>query len=388
MTKSPFSSNRALQILITLLCIGIVPSAYAGDVTANFIDTITRIAPTWEALVLPYTIQIFMILWTFDTFRTLVMENLLDIAKIKQVFRFLIVRIAFMGFFTACFVHVAFYHGILEYFAGIAHKALASSGLAPTSTFTGIDAGWIFTQYKEWFANIYTPAVDSLGVSEVGKQFSYAILSIVYLMCCVVIAFQIIFLEIQITLSVYAGVMLSGFAGSKWTISYWNNYLSMIIGLGVKVMVFCFLYAVLQSMLIVNIHYTSGDVWMTMVNAVLATLCICFIPTRISGLVSGAAAGNHGGEMLGAFMMGAALPHKAVGHAMNTAKGVAGVGTKAGGAIKAGGGAINKKINEYSNSELKTPESTQPTGNKNQQPQATNTEDKKAFIEGQNDGGN
>jgi type IV secretory pathway TrbL component len=196
-----------------------------------------------------------------------------------------------------------FYVGIIQYFGHLTTPIQFNGNIL-----TGFNAGEVFTQFNTWLMKVYTPIQSNLGWSDAGKAVSYAFLCVIYLMCTCVISLMVIILEVEIYMTIFGALVLTGFAGSSWTYGMWNRYLDMVIGLGVRVMVFGMLYGILIKLINIDIN-TAGsmDVISSTITIILVTMCLWIIPSKIAGIVSGSAAGHSLAEAAGAALGGFAL---------------------------------------------------------------------------------
>ncbi len=346
-----------------------------GTMDLHYVSTILSDAASWQTPVLKASIQIFTILWFFDTFREGLFHQLFQVGKLQELLRFVIVRVIFFGFFSSIFLYPEFYLGIVKYLGGVGRTQLhfATDSTGGSGNVTGLDAGWIWKQYTAWFANDYTPAILKKGLSELGTQLSMAIGSIVYLLCTCWISFLIIMLEVQAKATLFGGLILTSCAASKWTESWWNSYLGAVVSLGIKVMMFMFLYASIQA----EMSYKSGhtitgsiDVWNQIINTIICTFIITVIPSKIAGMVSSAGASDLGGKVVAGALAGMAIAAKAGKMASKGAK-------SAGGKSKSTSSDLNKSKPSSSDSNKSTPSG----GDKSQQPMADKG-DKSEFMKG------
>ena len=308
--------KRRIFLLVILLML--INFAGAGEISAQYTQKITNVAQGWAATIVPASIRIFTILWCIETFTQGIFHHLFSFERYRELARFIVVRVCFMSFFTVFLVKPEFYLGIMRFFVELAGYN------ASTSSMTGIDAGWIWHQFSQWFDNDYTSGLKAVGgatgLANMGQQFLMAFGCVIYFISTLVICFLAIFMQVQAILIVYGALVLTGFAGSKWTIGLWNNYINACISMGIKIMLFCLLYGVLQDVMTYHAGTITGaiDILNQIINCALSTLILVVIPGQIGSMVSGVAASSLGGEIVGAAMAGLALSKTALGTGQST----------------------------------------------------------------------
>lgn len=281
-----------------LLLFGSVAFAtpFSDVVDFNYITIIEQQLPIWAEISTKSALQIFSILWCFETFHQVIFKNVL-VNNMKQLPVYIVTRVLFAGFFATCLLKPDFYLGVIQYF-GSKTTGITFDG----NIIHGWDVGNIFKQFKVWNDNVYSPKMDKLNIlTDGGLVITYGIMYIMYLVESVGIALLIIILKVEIYLVVFGAMVLTGFAGSGWTYNIWNKYLETVIGLGVRVMVFGMLYGLLKSIITIDPATASSvDIVTSTIGISMTTACLWFIPNQIAGMVSGLAAGSVHGKVEGA----------------------------------------------------------------------------------------
>ena len=322
-------------IYFILFCM-ISCNAYAGSLDTNYIATVAMKAPEWAISIQPMAVKLFLLLWWLETMLQAFSTQLLQIGKVKELLRFVIVRSLFMGFFSVFLTNPNFYLAIPTFFAKLSGvNDIRGSGIL------GVNPGDVWQSYANWFSGDYTSALDANStISKIGVQLSLAIGAIMYMIATIYISFLIIMLNIEVYVMIYGALILTACAGSKWTYGWWASYLGAVVSIGLKILLFLLLYKILGD----SMKYHSGstfnsiDVWTQIVNCILCTLTLGIIPSKIAGIVSSAGTGELGGQVVGGFMGGLAFGMKTMGGIHATAGAIPGA---AKGAFKTGKGAFN-----------------------------------------------
>ncbi|CAG9229939.1 P-type conjugative transfer protein TrbL [Paraburkholderia tropica] len=182
-----------------------------------------------------------------------------------------------------------------------------------------------------------------------------AFAGILILIAFTVIAGQMLVTLIESYIAISAGVLFLGFAGSRWTTSFAEKYISYCVSVGVKLFVTYLIIGVGQSLagqwttLIVD-GMKAKD-YLPIVGSSIVYMFLCWqIPSLASSMLSGAVSMTLGGAAATAASVGAAgagavgMAAASAAGAMGAAKGVAGgasglasLASAAGSAASAGG---------------------------------------------------
>lgn len=364
---------------LLLLCLLLMATTIAnadGTLNTTYIASIMSLAESkWLPIVTANSIKIFTILWALETFTTCITNKFFDFTKTKELFRFLAVRIAFMSVFTVILMKPDLYLGIIQLFVKMGQSGMSGMQGGSSTGYAGLDAGWVWHQYAQWFNNA-VPALMADAKFSPSEILSLGFAEIIYMLCTIYISFLVIMMNIEITCIIFGALILTGFAGSDWTKKWWDSYLGMVISMGLKIMLFCFLYAGLENILAYKDgkagHVVGIDMWTMVVNCIICTLALGIIPGKIAGAISSAASGSTGGEAIGGFMAGLAVAKTVVSPAKTLSKMV-------GNAKNIMGNFMDKASGSSTSGGTSGGGDKGSSGGKSQQPTA-NSEDKSEFM--------
>ena len=294
-------------------------AAYA-ETSYGFVGLVEQQIPVWIDISTKLALNIFSVLWCFETFYQVTFKNVLG-NNIKQLPVYIVTRVLFGSFFSYVMLKPEIYLGIIQ-LIGSKSSGFTFSG----NTIQGFTAGWVYDQFINWTEVVYAPAQDAVaGISNIGKAVSYAFEYVIYLLCTICVVVQIIILKLEIYLTVFGALVLTGFAGSSWTFGIWNKYLDAVIGLGVRVLVFGLLFGLFKVLIEIN-PQSAGSIGILNATAsiVITTACLYVIPAKLAGMVSGTASGHGLGTMaaagLGGFVGASNAVGKVGGKAINSGK--------------------------------------------------------------------
>lgn len=181
------------------------------------------------------------------------------------------------------------------------------------------------------------------GVSGLGKYLVAALAALAILLAFGVIAGQMLVTLIESYIVVNAGVLFLGFAGSRWTTTFAEKFISYAVSVGVKLFVTYLIIGAGQSISntwanTITTDMVVSDYLTVLVGAIVYMFLAWQIPALASSMLTGAVSMTLGSAMatagtMAAGVLGAAGAAAAAGSA--TVNGVAG-------AVKAGSAAINQ----------------------------------------------
>ena len=159
-----------------------------------------------------------------------------------------------MGYFFAEYlVNINVYRGIIEYFAqyganvgGIDLNVKGKGG----ALFSGISPSKILSYYSCAMDNAQGVVEPTGTVSYITIKIVMAISEVIFFITMLVIAYLVVEIFIKTYLLLYVGFILTGFAGSSWTMSFWQRYLQQIVATAIEFMVMCVLLGVVNNMTI------------------------------------------------------------------------------------------------------------------------------------------
>ncbi|PPD54905.1 MAG: P-type conjugative transfer protein TrbL [Methylotenera sp.] len=190
-------------------------------------------------------------------------------------------------------------------------------------------------------ATIIFEKISDLGLTDVGPFFLAVLVGLMILIAFVVISGQMLVTLIESYIVLGAGVLFLGFAGSRWTTTFAEKFISYAVSVGVKLFV---------TYLIIGAGQTLSNDWAAIIQAaedpsgylevlggaIVYTFLAFQIPSLASSMLTGSVSMTLGGLTSTAGALGAA----GVGAAAATTAAVTGVANGAGALGKTIGAAI------------------------------------------------
>lgn len=189
----------------------------------------------WAVKLLPLVRYIFWSLATIELLHQIGLKKIFttDFSKLGS---FLMIRYISIALFSYIFLDIHFYTSIIDWFSNIGAdlggvKLLSNNGNIHYSVSTLFDILW----------NNYSTIVYSLlGAVGVSSIFSTAIanflllIAAIILICIIITCIVVEITIIEAYIVLFGGFILVGFAGSSWTLNYWQKYLSYVGGLALR----------------------------------------------------------------------------------------------------------------------------------------------------------
>lgn len=181
------------------------------------------------------------------------------------------------------------------------------------------------------------------GVSGLGKYLVAALAALAILLAFGVIAGQMLVTLIESYIVVNAGVLFLGFAGSRWTTTFAEKFISYAVSVGVKLFVTYLIIGAGQNIsnawaTTITTDMVVSDYLTVLVGAIVYMFLAWQIPALASSMLTGAVSMTLGSAMATAGTMAAGVLGAAGAAAAAGGAAVNGVA----GAVKAGSAAINQ----------------------------------------------
>jgi type IV secretion system protein TrbL len=277
--------NRAFWIGAALILLGVTAPAFAQPgVMDNIGNTYKGAATSWTGALQPMAKSIFMKLALLEVAWSAVWW-VLEKDDPNQVLIAVLRKIMPLMFFFAILQNFdTWIPAIIDGFTDAGQKAANLPALTPS---TVLDRGLEV-------ATTVTDTATKIGLFSKPTQFIMAGLSALgILLCFAVIAGQMLVTLIESYIVVSAGVLFLGFAGSRWTTTFAEKFLSYAVGVGVKLF---------MTYLIIGAGQSISDQWAATLGtdmqisdylSILAgALVYMFLAWQIPGLASSMLSGT------------------------------------------------------------------------------------------------
>ena len=222
-------------------------SVQSGGVFDSLVTQYANAAAGWQSLINPIAKRLFFILFGMEFMWQLAVKKVFA-GDIEKLWVFFFTRTVLCFFLAKYILNVELYQQVIEYFASLGSKAGGYSlSLSAGNNFGGMGPSEVIGNFS-CIAGAVHQITDSTGALQyLTLKFSLAIMQVLLFVVLSFIAFYLIKVLLQTYFLLYAGFILTGFAGSSWTASFWQRYIQAISGMAIKFMTVSFLMGILTT---------------------------------------------------------------------------------------------------------------------------------------------
>ncbi|HCS4438117.1 TPA: P-type conjugative transfer protein TrbL [Salmonella enterica subsp. enterica serovar Newport] len=287
-----------MRIVSKLTCFGMIflfsVNAYAGQLDSSglldtLLDKFQQVASTWTLVIGDYANWLFwgMVLismvWTFGM---LAMQGEGLTSALAEIVRFF----AVIGFFFYLLINgPAISQSIINSMRQLAANALGTStGISPSSI---VDIAFVILTKVSSAASIWSPMISTIMIT----------VAIIVLVVMALIAINMLIMLVSAWVLCYAGVILLGFGGSKWTSDIAINYLRTVLSIGIQLFTMTLIIGIGQSFIDQYFSIIKNDIpdLNSLIVLLLASIILLVLtnklPLLLSGVVGGASLQGIGG---------------------------------------------------------------------------------------------
>ncbi|HFM1927048.1 TPA: P-type conjugative transfer protein TrbL, partial [Escherichia coli] len=202
-------------------------NAYAGQLDSSglldtLLDKFQQVASTWTTVIADYANWLFWglvlisMVWTFGM---MAMQGEGLTGVLAEIVRFF----AVIGFFYYLLINgPSISQSIINSMRQLAANALGiSTGISPSSI---VDMAFAILTKVSSVASIWSPMISTIMIT----------VAIIVLVVMSLIAINMLIMLVSAWVLCYAGVILLGFGGSKWTSDIAINYLRTVLSIGIQ----------------------------------------------------------------------------------------------------------------------------------------------------------
>ena len=269
-------------------------NAYAGQLDSSglldtLLDRFQQVASTWSLVIGDYANWLFWGLvlismaWTFGM---LAMQGEGLISALAEIVRFF----AVIGFFYYLLINgPAISQSIINSMRQLAANALGTStGISPSSI---VDMAFVILTKVSSAASIWSPMISTIMIT----------VAIIVLVVMALIAINMLIMLVSAWVLCYAGVILLGFGGSKWTSDIAINYLRTVLSIGVQLFTMTLIIGVGQSFIDQYFSIIKNDIpdLNSLIVLLLASITLLVLTNKLPLLLSGDSGGSSAGSNTG-----------------------------------------------------------------------------------------
>lgn len=287
-----------MKILSKLTFLGVIVffsvNAYAGQLDSSglldsLLDKFQQVASTWTTVIADYANWLFWALalismvWTFGM---MAMQGEGLTGVLAEIVRFL----AVIGFFYYLLINgPAISQSIINSMRQLAANALGiSTGISPSSI---VDMAFAILTKVSSAASVWSPMISTIMIT----------VAIIVLVVMSLIAINMLIILVSAWVLCFAGVILLGFGGSRWTSDIAVNYLRTVLSIGIQLFTMTLIIGIGQSFIDQYFSLIKDDVpdLNSLIVLLLASIILLVLtnklPLLLSGVVGGASLQGIGG---------------------------------------------------------------------------------------------
>lgn len=290
-----------------------------GGLLDIFLQNYYNASQSWTGVLAPIATKLFWFWFTCEFLWQLTFKKILT-NDLQKLYVFFVIRIFTAYFFAQCFVNPDFYLGIIQYFTTLGAQAGGFS-VNPNSgnPFGTLSPSGIINIGLCSWNSLFAFLGANAGWASVVNAIIYAvpmiIMTLLITLVAIIMALALVMLALESYIVLFGGFILCGFAGSSWTQSFWQKYLSYVGGIAIRFFVMCLILGLMQTQLNTLFAYivsaSSGSDYVTLIGVFFNTL-ICMVinafivlkvPAMAGAMLSGQVSGGLGDLMQGAAMV-------------------------------------------------------------------------------------
>lgn len=342
---------------IAFICLSIICAFASADTLDSLLNTYYSSSSGWVTYLKPIAQQMYWFWFACELLYQITFKKILA-NDVQKLWYFMVVRI-FAGYvFFTIFVDPAFYVGIINYFVKLGGAA-GGFTVSPTSgnPFGSFSPSSI-VQYGSDLWNTNWGFIKNLPDMLSGLTVGLPLILItggVYILTALM-AFTLFMTALEAYIVMNAGVILLGFAGSSWTMGFWNKYLSYVGGIAIRLFVMCLILGLIQRQILLDSIQitTAGSAYLnafangtdtlapianlmsasikTLIDLLICTFLVIKVPAMAGSMLTGTVNSGLGDVIAGASMVMA-------GAGLAAGLGKMGINMGSGGSSSSGGGA-------------------------------------------------
>lgn len=230
-------NNIIKRLSVFLIFAFLTNQSFAGGVFDTIINGFSGATSKWQGKFLPIAQYIFWTISLLEFTYQLAFKKLLP-GEINKLWVFVVTRVVLITLMAQFVLNINVYSGIIDW---LIHLGALVGGVDLSTTGTTIKYSVSELWGTLW--NMWAPTLavlvgagtaSSVALPALGGflfNIAFAILIVMLIMCSIV---MLTLIEAYFVL--FGGMFLMGFAGSSWTMNYWQKYLSYVAAVGVRLM--------------------------------------------------------------------------------------------------------------------------------------------------------
>lgn len=221
-----------------------------GGLLDSFLQNYYNAAQYWRGVVAPIATKLFWFWFTAEFLWQLSFKKVIQ-NDLQKLYVFFVTRIFTAYFFAQCFVNQEFYLGLIQYFTNIGAEAgNFTINTNSSNPFAGFSPSGIINiglcSWNSLFAFLGANAGWASVVNVLMYGLPMVFITLLITFSAIIMALALVMLALEAYIVVFGGFILTGFAGSSWTQSYWQKYLSYVSGVAIRIFAMCLILGLMK----------------------------------------------------------------------------------------------------------------------------------------------
>ena len=245
--------TRKAKLLFVVCILSGIHIVYADDICRiqgggildGMITQFGNAASGWQTQINPIAKKLFFILFGMEFMWQLAVKKVFA-GDVEKLWVFFFTRTVLCFFFAKYIVNVALYQDVIMYMSKLGSQLGGFVlNINPSQNFTTLSPSAVVSQFTCLADSIHKISDPTSTLHYITLKFTLAIMQVMLLVILSLIAYSMMKIMLQTYFLLYVGFLLTGFAGSSWTMDYWKRYIQGITGVAIKFLTMCFLMGVL-----------------------------------------------------------------------------------------------------------------------------------------------
>ena len=241
-----------VKLWIVLAVVVALNTAYAASCSiqgGGSLDAILSgfygVTSTWQTKLAIKAKGLFWFLFGLEFSYQFAIKKILP-GDIQKIWVFALTRIFIAGFLADTFLDINFYSGVIAYFMKLGAYLSGLSISIDANNLGGLSPSGVISFLMCTFNGVVSALVGSGGTTAaiigffsgtVGTFMANIMTCFLmgYYACVLVVGLALMLVLLEIYIVMFGGFILCGFAGSSWTINYWQRYLGYVGGAAIRI---------------------------------------------------------------------------------------------------------------------------------------------------------
>ncbi|MDQ5920192.1 MAG: type secretion system protein TrbL [Pseudomonadota bacterium] len=239
---------------------------HAGGFLDSLVTKFANTSSVWQNEINPIAKRLFSLLFALEFMWQLVVKKIFA-GDVEKIWVFFFTR-TILGFLFAHYItNPELYQQVIEYVANLGSKVSGYTlSLTPGNNYyNSLSPSEVIGNFACIADSIHQISDKTGSFNYLTVKFALAIMQVLLFVVLAFLSFYLMKVILQAYFLLYAGFLLTGFAGSSWTVTFWQQYVKAISGTCIKFLAVCFILGILEGEVRgwaaqINAAYIANDI--------------------------------------------------------------------------------------------------------------------------------